>query len=165
MERWKTYDDIEIGSSFRSVGRTISETDVLLFTALTCGFHQPLHTDLEWVRANTTFKERLLPGPAIIAYSIGLLSATLIYRDVTVAFAGMDRIRAKAPVIPGDTIHAVGTVKSAKVTSDGVRAVVTLEISVRNQRDEEVMTYDYALMTKVASEVGKESPVVAPNAV
>ena len=148
MERWKSYSDIEVGARFKGPGRTITEADVVMFTALTCGFHQPIHTDLEWVRENTAFEERLLPGPAILAYAIGLLSSTLVYRDITVAFAGIDALRARAPVFPGDTITATAEVKSKRVTSDGTKAVVTLAITVTKQNGAAVMTCDYALMVR-----------------
>lgn len=143
---WKSYDDIVVGSSFVGHGRTVTEADVLIYTALTAGFHQPIHTDLEFVRKRTGFSERLLPGPAIISYSIGLLSGTLVYRDITVAFAGLDKVRARAPVFPGDTITPHATIASKRVTSDGERGLVTFSVEVRKAGGEVAMTYEYLLM-------------------
>jgi acyl dehydratase len=148
MAPWTCYDDIVVGSSFAGKGRTITDADVLLFTALTTGFHQPLHTDLEWIRSHTSFPERLLPGPAILAYAIGLLSATLIYSDITVAFAGLDKVRAAKPMVAGDTMTATAMVQEKRLTSNPTRGIVVLAIAVRNQRGEEAMTFLYTLMVR-----------------
>lgn len=148
---WKDYDDIVVGASITGHGRTITETDVLMYTALTTGFHQPIHTDLEYVRTRTGFAERLLPGPAIISYSIGLLSGTLAYRDITVAFAGLDKVRAKTPVFPGDTITPVATVAAKRVTSNPERGLVTLSVEVKKATGDVAMTYDYMLMVSARS--------------
>src|SRR5690554_5103981 len=114
---WRSYEDIAVRSAIEGFGRTISGADLLMFTALAVGFHQPLHTNREWVKVATPFPERLLPGPAILAYSIGLLSATLVYSDVTIAFLGLDELRVHAPVVAGDTITPVAMVASKRLST------------------------------------------------
>jgi acyl dehydratase len=42
------------------------------------------------------------------------------------------------PVKAGDTIHAVITPKTKKLTSSGTKGIVTCERIVKNQRDETV---------------------------
>lgn len=145
---WTHYDDIVVGGNFSGVGRTITDFDVNTMTGLISGFHQPLHTDLEWVRANTPFTERLLAGPIILAYSLGSLSASLVYSGITMAFLGIERVRAKAPVYAGDTITATATVASKRLTSDPRRGVLELAVAVRSQREPIVMSYEYSLMVR-----------------
>lgn len=145
---WLTLDDIVVGSRFNGFGRTISEGEISLLTGLTTGFHQPLHCDAEWVRANTSFAGPLLPGAVIVAYAIGLISATLVYSRLTLAALGMDRVRARRPVMAGDTIRASATVASSRPTQEGDKGVVVLEVVVSNQRDETVLTFDYTLLMR-----------------
>ncbi len=120
-----------------------------MMTAMTTGFHQPLHTDSQWIAKHTEFKGVLLPGPIIIAYAIGLLSATLVYSGVTIAFLGIDKVRSKTPVYGGDTITPTATVKSKRLTSNPARGIVELDIAVSNQRSEEVQSFIYTLMVRV----------------
>ena len=146
---FKSYDDIKVGSSFSSSGRTITETDILLFSALVAGFHNPVHHNVPWIRANTAFKDKLFPGPGVLSYSIGMLSATLTYRTILVAFLGLDKVESLEPVYPGDTIVATSTVTAKRVTSKGDRGIVNFDIKVTNQDDKTVMSYKYKNMVRM----------------
>jgi acyl dehydratase len=145
---WRSYEDVQLDARFAGVGRTITEADIMIFTALTTGFHQPLHSNAEWVKANTKFKGVILPGPAILAYAIGLLSATQVYSTITVAFLGLDKVRAKGPVYAGDTINAVAGVASKRLASNPQNAIIDLAIEVAKQDGEVVMTFVYTLMVR-----------------
>ena len=52
----------------------------------------------------------------------------------------------KAPVKMGDTITVVVQVKEQKPTRDPKRGVQTWLYTVRNQRGEDVMDFDYTMM-------------------
>ena len=58
---YRSYDEIQVGGSYSSSGRTITETDVLLFSALIGGFHNAVHHNVPWIKANTEFKDKLFP--------------------------------------------------------------------------------------------------------
>jgi acyl dehydratase len=146
--QWRSYDDVEIGARIEGFGRTISDAEITMITALTTGFHQPLHTNAEWVRANTAFTGVILPGPIIVSYAIGLLSATLVYSTITVAFLGLDKVRAKGPVYGGDTISAAATVTSRRLTSNGENGIIDMDIEVTKQDGSVVMTFVYTLMVR-----------------
>lgn len=146
---FKHYDEVAVGTTITSAGRTIMETDVLLFSALTSGFQNAVHHNLPWIRENTEFRDRLFPGTGVLSYAIGLLSGTLAYRNIFVALLGIDEVRSTLPVYPGDTIVARATVVAKRLTSKGDRAVVNSDIVVRNQDDKSVMTYKYAVMVRV----------------
>ena len=145
---WQGLADIRPGSRFAGFARTISDGDISVLTGLTTGFHQPLHCDAEWVRANTPFSGPILPGAVIVACAIGLLSASLVYSRLTLAALGIDRVRARRPVTAGDTIRASAVVASARPTSDGDRGVVDLDVEVHNQHDELVMSFSYTLLVR-----------------
>lgn len=145
---FRTYDDIKVGSSITSSGRTITETDVLLFSALIAGFHNPIHHNVPWIKANTKFRDKLFPGPGVLSYAIGMISATLAYRTILIAFLGLDKVESHGPVYPGDTIIATSTVTAKRVTSKGDRGVVEFDIRVINQDDKVVMTFKYKNMVR-----------------
>lgn len=143
---WRSYDEIPDGFTFSSTGRTITDAD-LLMSALGGSF-APLHADMEWIRANTSFPDRLLPGTTILHYALNQISSTLIYRYLIVAFLGLDKVRAKTPVVPGDTITSHAHLVEKRLTSAGDKAVLKFEITVKNQRDEVAMTCDYTILIR-----------------
>ena len=145
---YRSYDEIQVGGSYSSSGRTITETDVLLFSALIGGFHNAVHHNVPWIKANTEFKDKLFPGPGVLSYAIGLLSATLAYRTIFIAFLGLDEVRTRAPVYPGDSIVATSTVFAKRLTSRGDRGIVDFDIKVTNQDDQTVMTFKYKNMVQ-----------------
>lgn len=145
---WKNYNDIIEGQRFEGFGRTITDAEIVMITAMTTGFHQPLHTNAEYVRKNTPFSGVILPGPIIVSYAIGLLSATLIYSGVTIAFLGLDKVTSKAPVYGGDTITASATVNSKRLGSNPSKGILELGIEVTKQDGSVVMTFLYTLMVR-----------------
>jgi len=145
---WTSFEDVAVGSSFEGFGRTISDAEITMMTAMTTGFHQPIHTNIEFVRSKTAFQGLILPGPLIISYAIGLLSATLVYSGITIAFVGLDRVRSTAPVYGGDTITPTATVLAKKLTSNPAKGIVELDIVVRKQDGVAVQSFLYSLMVR-----------------
>ena len=68
----KYYEDLEVGTEWNSPRRTITEADIVMFTAMT-GDNNPVHTDEEFAK-NTVFGGRILHGPAVFAIATGLES-------------------------------------------------------------------------------------------
>ena len=97
------YDEIEVGEEYESPGRTITETDIVLFAGLS-GDYNVLHTDAEFMKTSI-FGERIAHGLLGLAIQSGLFSrATGAY--ATLAFVGL-RWKFKAPIKIGDTIRLV----------------------------------------------------------
>ena len=63
-----------------------------------------------------------------------------------VAWLGVDRMKMTAPVKIGDTIRVVVEVVDKQQTSKPDKGVQTWRYTVKNQRDEEVMVFDYKMM-------------------
>jgi 3-hydroxybutyryl-CoA dehydratase len=106
------FEALSEGLAFVSRGRTITETDVVQFAALTGDFH-PLHTDAVFA-AQGPFGARVAHGMLVISYAIGLVpldpGRVLALRRITdVVF--------KRPVHLGTTLHVEGTVSSLKAVS------------------------------------------------
>jgi acyl dehydratase len=130
-------DDLETGHEFRSARRTVTETDIVSFSAAT-GDYSPLHSDEVFVRKHTDFRGRIAQGWLVITIQSGLRCE--IERWRIVAYAAMER-SFRAPVYPGDTIHAVYRVSEVRPSrSKPDRGVVTLDCEVLNQDSEAVCT-------------------------
>lgn len=124
------FDALEVGGRFRTRGRTITETDLVSFAALTGDFH-PLHTDVEWA-AESEFNGRIAHGMLLLSYCVGLVPLDPAH---VLALRGFERIAFKRPVRIGDTIHVEGEVESKKALDDATGLVV-FNWKIVNQRGE-----------------------------
>ena len=93
-------DEFAVGDRFTSHARTITEADVVAFTSLT-GIAGPTFTDDTFARS-TALGSRLVPGPLVLAYALGLTSE-LVYGTVLAAL-GIDEVRFLAPTHHGNTV-------------------------------------------------------------
>jgi acyl dehydratase len=135
------FDDYEIGERIVSPGRTITETDVVLFSAFAGDWH-PLHTDAEYAR-NTPFKERIAHGMLTLCVGSALsfrLGPYVALPKSFIAFYGMDSVRFVGPVKIGDTIHCVMEILELDA-KDERRGVIVAKNRIRNQRGEDVTVY------------------------
>jgi 3-hydroxybutyryl-CoA dehydratase len=104
--------------SFRSPGRTITESDLVSFSALTGDWH-PQHSDAQWA-SDSQFSERVAHGMLVLSYSIGLAP---LDPERVVALRGFDSVTFKRPVLIGDTIRVEGDVKGSKPIGDDLELV------------------------------------------
>ena len=133
-DRRRFFDEIEVGEQYESPGRTVTETDIVIFAGLS-GDYNVLHTDAEFMKSSI-FGERIAHGLLGLAIQSGLFSrATQTY--ATLAFAGL-RWKFKGPIKIGDTIRVQAKVVGKKETSKADRGVITLSRQVINQRGEVV---------------------------
>ena len=133
-EQRRYFQEIPLGEEYESPGRTVTESDLVIFSGLT-GDYNVLHTDAEFMK-ESIFGERIAHGLLCLAIQSGLFSrASVPY--ATLAFAGL-RWKFKAPVKIGDTIRLRAKVTAKKDLSKEDRGLVTLERTVLNQRDEVV---------------------------
>ena len=112
-----------------SPGRTITESDLVGFSALT-GDHHPQHTDAEWAGAGR-FGERVAHGMLVLSYAVGLVDFD---PERVVALRGLGSATFKRPVLIGDTIRVRSKVVDVKPLDDEF-ALVELDWRVLNQDD------------------------------
>ena len=136
------YEDLELEVKFSTPGRTIFETDIVNFIALT-GMYEDLFCNLEYIRKDSAFKQRIAPGALTFIITMGLLVRTGLFEKSGLALFGLNNVRWNVPVCPGDTVHAEGEVIGRRETSDGQRGILTMRFQVKNQRDEVVMEYEH----------------------
>lgn len=126
-----------IGATYRTLARTVSETDIVNFVNLG-GFNEPLFMDMEFVARESVFKRRAAPGALTFSLSEGLIMQTGLIHGTGMAWLGGE-IRVVAPVLEGDTIHVEVEVVDKRETSKADRGIVTYRHRVLNQRDEVVL--------------------------
>ncbi len=131
------YEQFEVGMEFRhALTRTVTEMDNVLFCALTHN-PQPLHLDAEFGR-QTEFGERIVNSLFTLGLVIGV-SVGDTTLGTTVANLGMTDVRFRSPVLHGDTIRSVTTVREMRLSKSRPNAgLVVFEHYGFNQRDEEV---------------------------
>jgi acyl dehydratase len=132
-----SWEEHSVGARYRTLGRTVSETDIVNFVNL-CGFTEPLFMDMEYVRRESVFGRRAAPGALTFALSEGLIMQTGLIHGTGLAFLGGD-VRVVAPVLEGDTIRVEVEVVDKRETRKPDRGIVTYQHRVLNQRDELVM--------------------------
>jgi acyl dehydratase len=124
------FDDLEIGDSMESSGRTVTEHDVVSFAALTGDWH-PQHADATWA-AESAFGRRIAHGMLVLSYSLGLLP---IDPRVVLALRSIDGAVLKRPVGLGDTIRVRARL-AEKRELGAETGLVTLVVRIVNQADE-----------------------------
>ncbi len=129
------FDQLNIGASWRSRGRTITEADVLNFATLTGDF-DPLHMDAEYA-SKGPFGQRVAHGLLGISYMAGLnIDAPAVH---TVAFITIKEWQFLKPIYFGDTVYSTAEVLEKRPNINR-RGQVTWRRTLHNQRDEVVQT-------------------------
>jgi acyl dehydratase len=140
----RSFDEIEVGEEYESPGRTVTETDIVLFAGIS-GDYNVLHTDAELMKSSI-FGERIAHGLLGLSIQSGLLTRAMT-PYATLAFVGL-RWKFKGPIKIGDTIRVRGKVTAKKETSKPDRGLVTLARTVVNQRGEVVQEGETDLMVE-----------------
>jgi acyl dehydratase len=99
----KYFDELEVGMKFKHQGRTVTEMDNVLFSALTMN-SQPLHINEDYA-SKTEFGQRLVNGVYTFGLVVGLTVPELTEGTI-VANLGYDKVVHPHPVFHGDTIYA-----------------------------------------------------------
>ncbi|MCL5972527.1 MAG: MaoC family dehydratase N-terminal domain-containing protein [Firmicutes bacterium] len=128
----KPFEDYTVGEVWSSRGRTITEADLVMFSAFS-GDWYPLHTDKEWAQKGP-FGQRIAHGMLVLAASTGLITMN---PGVVLAFYGIDRVRFVAPTYIGDTISAELQVSALSIKKRG--GVVDTQLTIKKQTGEPVV--------------------------
>jgi len=144
MEHSKYGDEFSVGDVYTTAAITVTETHLVNWAGLTMDFY-PLHMDKEYA-AKTEFGERLAHGPLIFGMAVGLVSMSGFGGDAAVAWLGVDNMKMTAPVKIGDTVRVIVEVTDKQETSKPDKGIQTWRYRVKNQRDEDVMVFDYKMM-------------------
>ena len=132
-----TFEEHTVGATYRTLARTVSETDIVTFVNL-CGFTEPLFMDMEYVARESLFKRRAAPGALTFALAEGLIIQTGLIHGTGMAYLGGD-VRVVGPVLEGDTLAVEVEVTDKRETKKPDRGIVSYRHRILNQRGELVL--------------------------
>jgi len=132
---YKYFDEIAVGERLISRGRTITETDVVNWCALTGDWHA-LHSDRHYA-ARSQFGQRIAPG--LLVYAVGAGLGVPADAHPIIANYGTDRLRFLAPTLIGDTVHLEAEVTDKRLRESRRDGIVSLDWNVVNQNDVAVL--------------------------
>ena len=148
----KAFDDFILGDLMVTRGRTVDIGDLTTFAGLT-GDYYPLHIDEEFGKS-TRFGTRIAHGPLTFAIAVGLVGMSGFYGNAIVALLEIKSLRALKPVLPGDTVKVHAEVVELSAGSNPKYGTLHVNYSVRNQKEEEVMTFLQIMLARRQTQKG-----------
>lgn len=143
----KFFDDWVAGDEFVTPSRTLTETDVVMFAAMS-GDYNELHTSEEFMK-NSQFGTRIVHGLLGLAVSHGLLFRTGLLEGTAIAFLGIESWKFEAPCFFGDTIRVKAKVAETRPSSSkSDRGTVKLFLQVIKQDGTVIQSGFKTLMIK-----------------
>ena len=133
------FEDFAVGTVFRTPGKTLSEAEILQW-AFTYD-PQPFHMD-RVAAERSPYGGVIASGWQLGTISFRLFTALRPFApDASLGSPGVDEIRWRAPVRPGDTVRVVVKVVERRMSkSNPDRGIVQMEWEMLNQREEVVLT-------------------------
>ena len=144
QEDWGYFEDFVVGTEYETIGRTVTEADVVNFAGVT-GDWSPVHTSIEHTKSGL-FGERIAHGALTITLVEGLMNRLGLWNNT---FMGLvDREWSfKSPVKFGDTIKVkmkiTGKKDESKYPGCGE---IARHIVIENQKGEVLSEGDGAVL-------------------
>lgn len=141
------FEDFEEGQTFESVGRTVTESDFVMHSALS-GDWTELHTNKEYAE-DGPFGERIAHGPMTFVQATGFVYRTGIVERTAFAFLGMNYMDLPNPVHIGDTLSLdIEVTETKDIGSRDDAGLVVLDTEMTNQDDTVVFQGDMKFLIK-----------------
>ena len=107
------YEDLPLGRSFQTIGRTVTEADITNFINAT-GMTEVLFMNMDFVAEESDIKGRVAPGALAYTFAEGLL-VQVTMQHTAFAFLHM-ALTIEAPVFAGATLHVECEVIEARLS-------------------------------------------------
>jgi 3-hydroxybutyryl-CoA dehydratase len=143
------FEEFEVGRKVVSPGRTITETDVVMFAGLSGDYNQ-LHTD-EVFAQDAQFGSRVAHGLLGLAVASGLATRLGLMEGTVEAFLGLDW-KFRRPIYLGDTIHVTVEIANTRAMRRLGGGIVDFDVEVVNQDGDVVQKGQWRVLAK-----GRES--------
>jgi itaconyl-CoA hydratase len=144
------YEDFEVGDIYRHpLGRTITETDNIWFTLLTCNTNQT-HFNADYA-SRADFKQYLVNSALTLSLVSGLSVSDI--SENAVANLGWDEVRIPNPVFVGDTLYAETTVLDKRKSESRPYAGI-LNISTRGYKQDGTTVIEFKRTVMVYTREG-----------
>lgn len=130
------FDDLTVGTRFRSRGRTITEADLVNFVNLSW-LNEELFTN-QHDREDMAIPGRVVPAALVYACAEGLMTPSMQGTGLAFLNAALD---VSGPTFVGDTIRVECEVTEQRATSKPGRGLVRTRNQVVNQDGKVLITY------------------------
>ena len=144
------FEDLPLGRKFRTIGRTLTEADLVNFIGVT-GMTEVLFSNVEFLRSESDITQRVVPAAMVYSFAEGLLvHATMQHTGF--AFLHME-LNVLGPSFVGDTIHVeCEVIESRRSATRPNRGLVRSRNSVVKQDGKVALTYTPLRMVKARGE-------------
>ena len=150
LTRGLYFEDLAVGATWHSAGRTILEADLAAYVNLTW-FTEELFTN-QHDRAGNAIAGRPVPAAMVFAMAEGLVLPSM--ERTGLAFLNTD-LDVKQSTLVGDTIYVHCEVVEARITSKGDRGLVRTRNVVSKAGGETVLVYRPQRLMKLRANQGE----------
>ena len=135
----RCWEEMPVGFTFKTVGRTITETDLVNFVGNT-GMVEVLFTNALYAEQHGPGGGRIVPAALLFSIAEGLTVQSTL-QGTGLAFFQME-LEVKGPSFVNDTIHVEAEVIESRPSSkDPNRGLVRTRNQIVNQKGETVIIY------------------------
>lgn len=144
--RGRFFEDFKVGDKYyHHWGRTITQTDNVLFSTLTMNYN-PIYFNDEWAK-RSGYKGAVINHFLVFNVVLGMSVEDL--SEQALALLGYTDIKFYQPVYPGDTIYAFSEVLEKRESKSRPEAgIVTFKTTGVNQNREIVIDYKRSVLVK-----------------
>jgi acyl dehydratase len=140
------FEEFEPGQTITSVGRTITEADVVNFAYISGDWTQ-IHTNAEYA-ARHPFGQRVAHGLLAVSIATALVARLGFIEDTVLAFREISEWKFSLPTFIGDTIHVRATVTNTKPMRRLGGGLVSLKVEILNQDDKVVQRGTWGILVQ-----------------
>jgi acyl dehydratase len=142
---------LDIGTRITTQRRTITDGDFSAMVNLSWE-SSPIHTDDEYAKG-TIFGRRILGGPCTIPFVAGLSGHAWhgLWEKSgmrLLALVGINNVKFKSPLFPGDTIWVELEIANKRATSKPDRDLVTVKDTLRKQGGDVILEMERLILVQ-----------------
>ena len=139
----KFFEAFEVGQKMVTRGRTITESDIVQFGALTGDFN-PMHFDDDYMQEHMLGK-RVAHGMLTLSYAVGQAFQLGFMEQTVLSFRGLE-MKFSIPIFIGDTVHVELEVTETKPAARLGGGLVTLDVRIINQERKAVQKGSWTVL-------------------
>ncbi len=139
------FEELPLGWSLSTKGRTITDADVVRFAGLSGDFN-PLHMDAVYA-ANSEFKQRVAHGALGLSIATGLAYQEGFLEGTVIAFLELEW-KYSLPIYLGDTIHVDLKLVELKPMPRLGGGKIVLDVKLMNQDGKAVQKGVWTLLVR-----------------
>jgi acyl dehydratase len=142
------FEELQVGDSMVTPGRTITETDLVNFCGLSGDFNQ-LHSNEEYAR-QSPFGKRIAHGMLGLTVATGLAGRLGFMEGTAEAFMGLEW-KFKHPLYIGDTVYLRAVVTNKREVKRLNGGLIVFQLELRNQDHVVLQQGEWTLLMKSRS--------------